>query len=259
MTGFVRERESESRIPLIALTTSLDLAAGPLQVPRVTLYRAYIDALQALDLAPVLITPAHSMDAVRAVLEACNGLVLSGGGDIDPIHFGEAPSPHLDYVLPSRDAVEFEALRLALQRDLPVLGICRGCQVMNVHLGGTLFQDLGEDRPGSDGHRQASWGERSHNIEVTLGSRLHAAIGTRRLHVNTFHHQAIRDVAPALDVTAVADDGVIEGVELRDQQWAVGVQWHPERSDASAPDSDPDRRLFAAFADAVRSRRGAVR
>lgn len=246
--------------PLIALTSSLDLAAGPFAKPRVTVYSAYLEALQPLGLAPVLVTPAHSVEAVEALLDACDGLVLSGGGDIDPTHFGESPSPLLDYVVPSRDAVEFAALGSALQREIPVLGICRGCQVMNVYLGGTLYHDLATDRAGGANHRQThSWTERSHDIDVTPGSRLHAAIGSHSLTVNTFHHQAINRVASALDVTAVAADGVIEAVEVRDHPWAVAVQWHPERHEASAPDSDPDRRLFAAFAAAVHSRRGAIR
>lgn len=243
--------------PLVALTSGLDLQAGPFGKPRVTVYSAYLDALQPLGLAPVLVTPAHSIGAVEALLAACDGLVLSGGGDIDPIHFGQAPSPHLDYVLPARDAVEFAALRIALDRGIPVLGICRGCQVMNVHLGGTLYQDLNTDRPGSAGHRQDTWTDRVHQIGITEGSRLHMAIGSSKLKVNTFHHQAIDAVAPSLDVTAIADDGVIEAVEVRDHPWAVAVQWHPERHEASAPDTDPDRRLFAAFAEVVVSHRGA--
>lgn len=243
--------------PLVALTTGLELASGPFAKPRVTVYSAYLDALQPLGLAPVLVTPAHSIEAVESLLAACDGLVLSGGGDIDPIHFGQAPSPHLDYVLPARDAVEFAALRIALEREIPILGICRGCQVMNVHLGGTLYQDLGSDRPGSAGHRQDTWTDRVHTIDVTHGSRLHEAIGSNKLKVNTFHHQAIDAVAAPLDVTAIADDGVIEAVEVRGHPWAVAVQWHPERHEASAPDTDPDRRLFAAFADVVMARRGA--
>jgi putative glutamine amidotransferase len=243
--------------PLIALTTGLELTAGPYEKPRVTVYSAYIDALQPLGLAPVLVTPAHSLEAVQSLLVACDGLVLSGGGDIDPVHFGQAPSPHLDYVLPARDAVEFAALRIALQREIPILGICRGCQVLNVHLGGTLYQDLAADRPGSTGHRQNTWTDRVHEIDVMPGSRLRTAVGSDKLRVNTFHHQAIDVVAGGLEVTAIADDGVIEAVEVRDHPWAVAVQWHPERHEATAPDTDPDRRLFATFADAVTSHRGA--
>ena len=237
---------------LVALTTSIDPAAGPWAQPRLLIYGAYLDALQLHGLAPVLVTPGHTRSAVEALLERCDGLVLSGGGDIDPARYGEEPLPLLDSVSPARDAIEFAALDFALARGIPVLGICRGCQVMNVHARGTLFQDVDAQRPGNVGHRQAgSWHERSHDVTVEPDSLLYAAVGVRTFHVNTFHHQAIKDVAPRARVTAIAEDGLIEGIEYRDHPWAVGVQWHPERHEAKAPDADPDRCLFSAFAGAV--------
>lgn len=247
-------------VPLVALTTALEAKAGPHQKPRVTLNAAYIDALQRMGLAPLLLTPAHDAASLEALLDTCDGLVLSGGGDVEPSRYGASPGPILDSVLPARDEMEFAALGLALDREIPVLGICRGCQVMNVYLGGTLVQDIDTERPGAIGHRQTgSWNARSHDVRVVPGSKLHAAVGTTAFHVNTFHHQAIRDVAPSLTVTAVAEDGLIEGVESSTHPWVVGVQWHPERHEATSPDSDPDRRLFAAFHEAVLARRGALR
>ncbi|MCI0434895.1 MAG: gamma-glutamyl-gamma-aminobutyrate hydrolase family protein [Gemmatimonadetes bacterium] len=237
---------------LVALTTAIEPQSGPYSQPRVSIYAAYIDALQLNGLAPVLLTPGHSLAAIEALMDHCDGLVLSGGGDVDPARYGERPAPLLDAVSHARDAMEFGALELALGRGIPVLGICRGCQVMNVHLGGTLFQDIDTERPGSVGHRQTgAWHERSHDVTVEPGSRLHEAVGVGEFHVNTFHHQAIRDVAPHTRIVATAEDGLVEAIELRDHRWAVGVQWHPERREASAPDGDPDRRLFAAFAGAV--------
>lgn len=246
--------------PLVALTTSIDPAAGPYAQPRVLIYGAYLDALQLHGLAPVLVTPGHARSAVEALLDRCDGLVLSGGGDIDPVRYGEEPLPLLDAVSTARDAMEFAALDIALARGIPVLGICRGCQVMNVHLGGTLFQDVDTQRPGNIGHRQTrSWHERSHDVTVEAGSLLFESVGVSAFHVNTFHHQAVKDVAPRACVTAVAEDGLIEGIEYRDHPWAVGVQWHPERYEAKAPDADPDRRLFSAFANAVTAQQDAVR
>jgi putative glutamine amidotransferase len=246
--------------PLVALTTSLETNAGPFGRARVTLYSAYIDALQPLGIAPVLVTPAHSLASVEALLAVSDGLVLSGGGDIDPVHFGQAPSPLLDYVLPERDQVEFAALRIAIEREIPVLGICRGCQVLNVFLGGTLVQDIAAERPASGPHRQTgSWAGRSHAVTVTPGSILHTAVETTTIDVNTFHHQAIRDVAPSLEVTGVAEDGLIEAVESIEHPWLLAVQWHPERTEETAPESDPDRRIFLAFAGAVLARRAALR
>jgi putative glutamine amidotransferase len=186
----------------------------------------------------------------------CDGLVLSGGGDIDPTRYGQECMPGLDSVSAERDDAEFAALREAMRRHIPIFGICRGAQVLNVALGGTLFQDIDRDRPiPSATHQQKGpWSARAHEVTVTPDSRLIDIVGASQLHINSFHHQAIRDVAPGLTVTALAEDGVIEALEMRDYPWGLAVQWHPERNEASADHTHPDRRLFTAFARAVKSR-----
>jgi putative glutamine amidotransferase len=142
---------------------------------------------------------------------------------------------------------------VALERDIPVLGICRGHQLINVFFGGTLCQDIATEKGETLLHQQVKpWGSHHHDVTVSPGSRLAEAVGRARLAINSFHHQAIRKVAPTLDVTARADDGLIEGVESREHRWVVGVQWHPERYEAEAEDSDPNVRIFAAFARVVR-------
>jgi putative glutamine amidotransferase len=237
----------------VALTTTLDHAAGEYSRPAVFLYTSYINALEQFGLAPVLITPAHSPGAIAALLEACSGLVLSGGEDVDPARYGEKPSPALGATLAARDDMEFRALELALSRDMPVLGICRGCQVLNVHLGGSLYQDIDTERPGLLHQQRAPWTQRTHAASVRPDSLLHRIVRADELRINSFHHQAVKALGRELRVVARAEDGLVEAIEHETQSWVLGVQWHPERHEATAPDTDPDRRLFAAFRDAVLS------
>jgi len=243
---------SEKDRPLVAVTTSFNVRAGPHGKPMVIMHGAYVNVLDGLGFASVLLAPAHALDSVYVLLEHCHGLVLTGGGDIDPKYYGEDPRADLDGVLQARDELEFAALGCAIDRELPILGICRGLQVMNVRLGGTLWQDIDTDVPSQVRHQQLGrWEERSHDVDIEPDSRLHDAIGARAIHINSFHHQAIREPAPRLRVTARSEDGLVEAAELRDYPFGVGVQWHPERGEATAPESDPDRRLFAAFRCAV--------
>jgi putative glutamine amidotransferase len=239
--------------PLVALTTTIDSRGGEYQKPRVALYANYLSVLERAGLTPVLVTPAHGEESIEQLISVCAGLVLAGGEDIDPSRYGHDPIPELGPVNPPRDAAECRALSAATERDLPILGICRGHQMLNVFFGGTLHQDLEVAMGAAAAHQQAGvWGSHHHQATLQRGSRLAAAIGRERIEINSFHHQAIRDVAPNLDVTARADDGLIEGVESRDHRWVVGVQWHPERHEARAQSTDPNIRLFNAFAEAVR-------
>jgi putative glutamine amidotransferase len=241
--------------PLVALTTWMVPEAGSHRQPQAGIYGAYVHALADAGLAAVLVTPLHDAASIEAILARCDGLVLSGGEDVDPARYGQTPVVPLDDVSAERDAMEWQALELAYARSLPVLAICRGVQVLNVFRGGTLWQDLPSQQPGAAAHQQtAPWGSPAHEIEVRAGSRLHAALGgATRVAVNSYHHQAIRDLAADLEVTAATGDGVIEAVEAVGARWVLGVQWHPERYLPDAPPSHPDRRLFRAFADAVRS------
>lgn len=243
--------------PLVALTTTIDPKGGDYQQPRAAIYANYIAALQRVGLIPVLVTPAHTEQAIRELITRCAGLVLAGGDDIDPARYGEDPIPELGPVNPPRDVAECRALGAAVERGIPILGICRGHQLLNVFFGGTLWQDIPTGMTGALSHTQTTpWGSHHHEVRVEKGSRLERAIGREHLEINSFHHQAIREVAPALEVTARAEDGLIEAVESRDHPWIVGVQWHPERHEARAPDSDPNVRLFGAFADVVRESNG---
>jgi putative glutamine amidotransferase len=236
--------------PLVAVTTTLIPRAGAHRRPQIILYADYQSVLEARGLTTVLITPAASQASIERILDVCDGLLLTGGEDVDPARYGEAPIPELGATSAARDAMEFAALQHALELDLPVLGICRGCQVMNVALGGTLYQDLTVQRPGDLLHQQQEpWGLRTHLVQVAGDSHLGRILGPAEMLINSFHHQGIRELAPPLRPTAIAADGLIEAVELPDREWVVGVQWHPERYEATLPETDPDRRLLDTFAE----------
>ena len=218
---------------------------------RVALNTAYVQALSRAGLVPVVVPPLLDPDAACAVLDRVQGLVLSGGEDVEPARYGAEPHSKLGETDAGRDAVELALIAGAERRGLPLLAICRGLQILNVALGGTLYQDLASERPGPIDHADRSV---RHALRIEPHTRVHrvvagAAGGTGgtggTATVNTRHHQAIRDVAPALRATAWAPDGVIEGVELRDASapWMLAVQWHPE--------DDPDAAIFASFAEAI--------
>jgi len=237
---------------LVGVTTTIEPRGGEYGKPRIGLYANYLPPLERVGLTPVLITPAHSEASIADLLSRCKGLVLSGGEDVDPSRYGEEPIPELGAVNPARDIAELRAIDVAGRLDLPILGICRGLQILNVHFGGTLCQDIDVAMESAFSHVQTTpWGSHHHEVSVEPNSRLVEALGSDRLHINSYHHQAIRRVAPNLVVTARADDGLVEGVESRDHTWVVGVQWHPERHEAEAEETDPNKRLFRAFAKAV--------
>ena len=193
---------------------------------RIALNSSYVRALIAAGLTPLLVPPL--LDPARAadVLDAVSGLVLTGGEDVHPSNFGEAPHPRLQEPDQARDAVEFALYRAARARGLPVLAICRGIQLVNVAEGGTLYQDLASERPSAIKHVDPKG---HHGLRVEPGSLLRRTVGDP-VRVNSRHHQAVKILAPSLRAVAWADDGVIEGVEPRDAgaPWLLAVQWHPE-------------------------------
>jgi putative glutamine amidotransferase len=190
--------------------------------------------------------------AAGKTLAGAHGLMLTGGIDVDPALYGEAPAPEVDNINRARDEFELGLLREALDRDLPVLAICRGHQLLNVALGGSLLQHI-ESRAHEDDEQRLS---AHHDVSIVEGTKLHAIYGRERLHVNSRHHQAVTPdrVAPGLTVSATTDNGLVEAMESNAHTWVVSVQWHPERPDLHIPNFDAEaRRLFEAFAAAVRS------
>ena len=240
--------------PLIAVTTSL-APVGSHGLPGVKLNAQYVAAVERPGGAALLLTPAHDLASVEQLVGVADGLMLTGGEDVDPARYGQSPHPTVTSVNPARDAMELAALEAAVRRGIPVLGICRGMQVLNVGLGGTLIQDLASQGKGGLLHEQSAPVDKEwHHATVGDGSTLAAIFGTSELFINSFHHQAVDALGTGLRASAWAEDGVVEGVEGTGDHWVCGVQWHPERGEAQAPEDqrDPNGRLFWAFVQAAR-------
>lgn len=233
--------------PIVAVTATTEIVR---ERPRVRVNEAYTNALASAGLVPLVLPPVDPATAIAA-LPAVRGLVLTGGEDLDAATFRQAPHPASGTPHAARDAYELALAREAQARRIPTLAICRGTQVMNVALGGTLIQDIPSLRPSDVDHDQsARRTERVHRTDVARASRLAGVIGATRIATNSSHHQAVDEVAQGLCVSARAEDGIIEALEPNDARWwMLAVQWHPEELTATA--EDWDRRLFAAFADAV--------
>ena len=192
--------------------------------------KAYVEAIQGAGGAPLLL-PAVGDDSVAAQLfTQLDGLLLPGGPDIDPLHFGEEPMYKYTRIDPESDHVELLLARLALRNNIPILGICRGIQMLNIAAGGDIYQDLAAQRAETLIHDQkAPWWYPTHAIEIQPQTTLLEILGEPRLRVNSYHHQAVRNVAPNFRVSALASDGVIEAIENPSLRYAIGVQWHPEQ------------------------------
>jgi putative glutamine amidotransferase len=189
----------------------------------------YIRSVERAGAIPLVVPPCPPGDA-PALLDRLDGLLLSGGVDVDPALFGEPPHPKLRRVDRKRDDLEIALVREALRRDLPILAICRGIQVLNVATGGTLIQDIPSAIVGGERHDcPESRDRRVHRIETRPGTCLRNLLGEEGFSVNSFHHQAVDRLGDSLVAAAECpDDGVVEGLEQPDRRFVVGVQWHPE-------------------------------
>jgi putative glutamine amidotransferase len=214
---------------------------GALALPR-----GYFDAVYRAGGQPVLVDRTRDVDALVRRVDA---LVLTGGPDVDPGCFGETPHPETYGVDAAADAFEIALARAALERELPLLAICRGLQVLNVALGGTLFQHIPDD-PGVERHGRPGepGGELRHGIDVDAGSLLATTMGATTVTGSCHHHQAVAKVGDGLRVTARAADGIVEGLE-HDATWLLAVQWHPEDT---AGDDPEQQRLFDGLVDRAR-------
>ena len=237
-----------SLAPYVLVTATTDVVRGR---PRVRVNEAYTSALAAVGLVPAVLPPVSPELAVAALTGAA-GLVLTGGEDVDPAEFDEAPHPATGTPHAARDACELALGREAFVQRIPTVAICRGAQVLNVALGGTLVQDIPSQRPTRTNHDQsARRTKRVHDVAIEPGSMLAHVVGATAIRTNSSHHQAVDRVAPSMKAVAHSPDGIVEALEPLDPAWwLVAVQWHPE--ELTATPEDWDRRLFTAFADAVR-------
>jgi putative glutamine amidotransferase len=241
--------------PVVGITGCTDQSARPPNIHIFSISQAYVRAVELGGGSSIVIPPQLEETQLRAIFECLDALVLSGGGDIHPRFFDEEDSGLLWLVDERRDLTELMLAGWALAEDLPLLAICRGVQVLNVAAGGTLVQDISTQIPGSLIHSSVAGrptGIVAHKVEVAEDSRLAALVGAGELGVNSSHHQAVKAVGSGLVITARASDGVVEGLELVDHPFCVGVQWHPEAMIESYPVMG---RLFEGLAEAASASR----
>lgn len=202
----------------------------------------YIRAVREAGGAPMLLTPEASEDELEEIVTFCDGFLFTGGQDISPSVYGQEASALCGETSPERDGLETRLLSRLLTRDKPVLGICRGVQLLNVCLGGDLYQDLPSERPGCPVHKQKKPYDRPcHDVRIRPDSLLCRCLeGRTELRVNSLHHQAVRRTPPNVLPCAFSPDGLIEGIELPGKRFFLAVQWHPEH----LPKNDPSRALF---------------
>lgn len=234
-----------ARRPVIGLTTYLEQAkSGVWDVPAAFLPKVYFDAVARGGGLAVLIPPQPIDEAgADAILDGLDGLIITGGKDVDSRRYGQEPHPTNDAPRLDRDALEDALLARAIARDIPFLGICRGMQVLNTALGGSLIQHL-PDAIGSTRYN-AGGGVFTPNPAITVPGTRAAALLGEQVTVQSYHHQALDAVAPGLTVSARGDDGVIQAVDVDEMTFGVAVQWHPEETAAE------DARLFAGLVEAA--------
>ncbi|HEY6072422.1 MAG TPA: gamma-glutamyl-gamma-aminobutyrate hydrolase family protein [Anaerolineales bacterium] len=233
--------------PLIGITTGNDQNANG--HPTTVLLRSYLDAVIGAGGLPIPIPSSYPEEMLPDLFSRLDGILFSGGGDIAREHFKGAEHPKIHRVDPDRDRTELTLLRSAADEGKPFLGICRGIQVMNVALGGTLYTHLPDQLPNALDHPGSRYRELVHLVNVDESVRLAGILGETLLHVNSLHHQGVKDLAPSLNAVGYAPDGLIEAVELPGHPYAIGVQWHPEW----LTDQPAMQRLFRSFVDAAAS------
>jgi putative glutamine amidotransferase len=236
-------------VPVIGVTCGKTNKEG--SPDRVGIDPEYTQALESAGARVVLLPPGKdTAPAIGAILDRLDGVMIPGGADIDPSFYGEKKLPAVSYTDPERDNYEIKVIRSAYTRGMPILGICRGQQSINVALGGTLYQDLDSQYGAKLKHQMEHGPDHNklvHTVDIETGSRYRDATRKGRVKVNSRHHQAVRDVARGLHVTALSSDGVIEGLETEDRR-VVAVQCHPE----ALPRLDWARRIFRDFVADVR-------
>lgn len=231
--------------PIIGLTPQYDYDRN-----RVWVGPNYLDAIRAAGGIPILLPLLINKEELAVAASVCDGFLFTGGPDISPFRFKEEMIQQCGVVVPERDIMEEDLFSIAMETNKPILGICRGIQILNVFLGGTLYQDINVQFDSSLplAHSQVSGNSvLSHSVVVKKDSLLHHIVSKEYMQVNSFHHQAIKDLAPSLKLAGVAPDSLIEAVYLPEMKFFLGVQWHPEHLFRTNEDA---LNIFKAFVNA---------
>jgi putative glutamine amidotransferase len=236
--------------PVIGITTSE--GTNPDGLPAILLLQAYANAILQAGGVPALIPSMLAEKGWDILYDRLDGVMFSGGGDIAPEYFNGQDHPRIAGIEPLRDSIEMSLLRVVVNDGKPFLGICRGIQTVNVGLGGTLYEHLGEQFPREIDHTYPTTMRTTlvHQVKIEEGTQIADVVGEPILKVNSLHHQGLRDIAPSLRVTGYAPDGLVEAVELPGHPFGIAVQWHPEW----LTDQQPTRNLFKAFVEAAGSK-----
>lgn len=221
--------------PLVGIACGYDYEKN-----KIYLKDGYYDAIFQSGAMAVLIPPAKEGDALESIVERCDGVMITGGPDVDPKHYGESVFPANGEICPCRDDAEIRIIKKTLALDKPLLGICRGIQILNVAYQGTLYQDIfsqAKDKKLVAHSQKAPFWYPTHSIELEKESHIAKIFGKSQTRVNSWHHQAIKALAPGFKITAKAEDGIIEAIEHQEKKFVLGVQWHPEMMWQKDPES----------------------
>ena len=212
---------------------------------------AYTDSILTAGAAPIIIPICHNDDAIKKIVSSLDGILLSGGPDIHPTLFNEEPHKNIGSIVNARDILDFKIIKYAFEMKKPILGICRGLQVINVFFGGTLYQDIDSQTKSEVQHQQKSRGDlATHSVSIKANSFLHNIFGDKTL-VNSFHHQSIKDMAKGFDEIATSiNDNIVEAIEYKEDHFIVGLQWHPE---LLAEKNTQMQEIFNSFIKAIKS------
>ncbi len=219
--------------PIIIITSGVTNAAPPYDSEKewnIHCPLLYIRAVEKAGGIPLVLPPMTDLDTIDDVINTAHGILLSGGGDISPLSYNEEPHPKLSCVDSVRDNTEIAVVKSGIKNELPILGVCRGMQLLNVALGGTLLQDIPTQHPNAIQHVGGSTllPSPSHNIDIEKNSLLSLVLGSDKIAVNSFHHQSVNLLGNRLKINSRTADGIIEGIESNENKPILGVQFHPE-------------------------------